>query len=593
VDDSNTVGPWNGTQDYPYRTIQEAVTIANAGDTIFVSTGSYNENLVITKDLTITGENKDTTFIDGGGASHVIRGLGTVDTNIQVSLMNFTIRNAGGGGNDCIHFSYITSSTISCNKVINSLEGEGISLDHCQGLLISNNTIDNNKIVGITLAESQQIIIVHNIIQNNQKGIQLGFCSNNQVRSNTIYSNSVYGVYVTQSPSNTFTQNDFVGNNQNAQDLSTNVWSTNNKGNYWDDYNKYDNNSDGIGDTPYAVPGGTNVDTYPLGYFKQPGQPGGGNQPPIAVSLSISKTSAIFNETITFSGEGIDTDGYIDGYHWRSNLDGTLSTQQSFSITTLSIGTHTIYFKVMDDDAAWSTEKTTTLTVVAENNQVPVASIDEITPNPAKQGDVVIFRGHGMDTDGVITAYKWLSSRDGVISTSASFLRANLSCGTHTIYFQVKDETEWSAQVTLSLIIEQNGSSGTPGNQAPIAVIGGPYAGKVNDVITFDGSGSYDGEGTIIAHWTFGDNITGEGLTSTHVYTSPGTYTVILTVVDEDGVSSTSSTSAVITYSSSQGISFEGISILDFEIPFPVLMILVVLLAVGLVIGFIYKIQRR
>lgn len=66
VDDSNTVGPRNGTQNYPYRTIQEAVTIANAGDIIFVFTGTYNENLVITKDLTITGENKDTTFLDGG-----------------------------------------------------------------------------------------------------------------------------------------------------------------------------------------------------------------------------------------------------------------------------------------------------------------------------------------------------------------------------------------------------------------------------------------------------------------------------------------------------------------------------------------------
>lgn len=590
VDDSNTAGPWNGTQYYPYRTIQEAVTTANAGDMIFVSSGTYNENLVITKDLTVTGENKDTTFIDGGGVTHVIRAIGTFDSKIQVDFSGFTIRNAGGSGNDCIHFSYVTSSTISHNKIINSLEGEGISLDHCQGLTISNNTINNNKIVGISLAESEQNIIEHNIIQNNQKGVQLGFCTGNQVRSNTIYSNSVYGIYVTQSTSNTFSQNDFVDNNQNAQDLSTNFWSAESKGNYWHDYNKYDNNSDGIGDTPYAIPGGANIDNYPLGYFKQPGQPGGGNQPPIAVSLSISKTSAFTNETIAFSGEGVDSDGYIDGYNWRSNLDGTLSTQQSFSRSTLSVGTHTIYFKVIDDDDAWSTEKTATITITSATNKIPTAFIDEVTPNPAKRGETVLFRGHGTDDDGSITAFKWLSSRDGVISTSSTFLTKNLSYGTHIIYFQVKDSTEWSPQTTVSLTIQQNASSG---NHAPYALSGGPYNGKVNESILFDGTQSYDEEGTVVGHWNFGDTQNGTGLTSSHVYTAPGTYTVTLTVVDEDGASSTSSTTAVVVSSNTQGNAFEGISFLNFEIPFPVLMFIVVLLAVGLIIGFIYKIQGR
>ncbi len=36
----------------------------------------------------------------------------------------------------------------------------------------------------------------------------------------------------------------------------------------------------------------------------------------------------------------------------------SLSNQQTFSKSDLSIGTHTIYFKVMDNEGAWSTEKT-------------------------------------------------------------------------------------------------------------------------------------------------------------------------------------------------------------------------------------------
>ncbi len=594
VDDSNTVGPWNGTQNYPYKTIHEGITAANSGDTVMVLSGTYTENIVITKDVTINGESKDTTMVDGGGSGHVISAHGTFDSEIQVSLTNLTIQNAGGSGFDCITFSYVTTSEISNNNIMNSQEGEGISIDHCHELIIHDNFITNNKVAGISVTASEQNILENNFIQHNQKGVHLAsFSINNQIVSNSIRDNTVYGVYVFQSSSNTFTSNDFIGNNQNAQDVSTNTWYANNQGNYWDDYNKYDNNSDGIGDTPYNVPGGSNVDNYPLGYFKQPGQPGGENQPPIVVSLSISKSSAVRNETITFSGEGTDSDGNLVGYQWRSSLDGILSTQQSFSTSTLSVGTHTIYFKVMDDDATWSTEKTTTVTITSATNQAPMAYIDEITPNPAQQGQAVIFRGHGSDVDGVITAYRWLSNKDGMISTTSSFIKTNLSRGIHTIYFQVKDSIEWSSQAITTVVIERNTSSGNPNNNAPYADVGGPYHGNVNEAITFNGLKSYDAEGAVSGYWDFGDNSNGTSLTPTHSYMATGTYTVTLTITDEDGASSTASTSAIIVQSSSQNNGLEGFSILDVEIPFPVLLVIVLLSVLGLLCGIILKIKRR
>jgi parallel beta-helix repeat protein len=586
----------DGTQEFPYRTIREGITEASSGDTVFVFNGTYNENINITKNLTLMGESKESTFIDGGGNGHVIDAIGTYNSKIHVHILRLTIRNAGGeiSGFDCVTFSYVTTSEIADNNILNSQNGEGISLAHCEVITIRNNHITNNDAAGISLTDSNYNTIQNNIIQNNQKGIHLAsFSAYNQIISNSLRDNIMYGVYVIQSSSNSFSGNDFTNNGQNAQDASTNIWSIDNQGNYWDDYNNYDNNSDGIGDSPYSIPGGSNVDNYPLGYFKQPEQPGGGNQPPVAAFLSISPSSAVQNETISFSGEGTDIDGYIVGYQYRSSLDGPLSSQQTFSNSTLSIGIHTIYFKVMDNEGAWSTEKTGTVTINAAVNQAPIAYIDEITPNPAQQGEPVIFRGHGSDEDGVITTYKWLSNKDGTIGTTSSFIRANLSRGTHTIYFQVKDDIEWSTQVVATLTIERNSSSGNPENQAPHAYLGGPYTGKVNEAISFNGSLSYDEEGTILGYWTFGDSTTGNGLTATHIYTAPGTYTVILTVTDEDGVSSTATTSAIITQSSSPGNTLEGFSILDFEIPFPVLMVIVVLLIVGILVGFIFKIKQR
>ena len=226
-------------------------------------------------------------------------------------------------------------------------------------------------------------------------------------------------------------------------------------------------------------------------------------------------------------------------------------------------------------------------------NQAPIAYIDEITPNPVQQGEPIVFRGHGSDEEGVITEYKWISNKDGVIGTTASFIRANLSRGAHIIYFQVKDTTTWSPQVTRNITIERNTSSGNPENLAPHAYLGGPYTGKVNEAITFNGSLSYDEEGTIAGYWTFGDGTSGTGLTTTHVYTAPGTYTVVLSVTDEDEVSSVATTTATITQTASQGDSLGGFSFLDLEIPFPLLIGLMVLLIVGIIIGFIFKIKQR
>jgi parallel beta-helix repeat protein len=573
-----------------YTSIQTAIDAANNGDTIYVYSGTYNENVEITKDLILTGQNKDTTIIDGGKNSYVVYAYGTLGNEIEIHISGFTVRNAGGTGNDCIALSYVNNGSINNNKILNSDKSDGIQLDHCSAITINDNQITGNTAAGISLTRSENSIIYNNAIQNNQKGIYIyDSSSSNNAYSNTITGNSQYGVHIQisyyQSQNNIFYQNDFTNNGQNAQDPYSNYWNYNSQGNYWDNYNDYDSDENGIGDAPYDIPGGSNQDEYPLGYFLEPE-----HQQPTAYQPTIYPNPATYGNTVSFSGSGSDSDGYIADYNWRSSIDGQLSTNNEFSMSSLSIGTHIIYFKVQDNEGTWSSEQTASLTINPPENQDPAAFIDSVTPNPAEYMMMISFCGHGTDEDGYITGWKWTSSIDGAIGNEEAFNISDLSIGTHTIYFQVRDNaSEWSEQVTESLIISLN-----PLNQPPIANAGGPCSGNMNDEIIFDGSASYDEDGEIIEYlWDFGDGTNGFGKSITHTYTSPGNYTITLIVTDDDKDISTDTNIATVVQSSGQNSGNAGATGFEFELPIPLVLIIEAAFVVVGILTFLFWIKRK
>jgi hypothetical protein len=70
-----------------------------------------------------------------------------------------------------------------------------------------------------------------------------------------------------------------------------------------------------------------------------------------------------------------------------------------------------------------------------------------------------------------------------------------------------------------------------------------PIDPQVNETITFDASSCSDADGTIVDYiWDFGDrtmDTTGLNITAIHSYADEGTYTVTLTVTDDDGLTDT------------------------------------------------------
>jgi PKD repeat protein len=84
-------------------------------------------------------------------------------------------------------------------------------------------------------------------------------------------------------------------------------------------------------------------------------------------------------------------------------------------------------------------------------------------------------------------------------------------------------------------------------NKDPVARTGGPYTGVIGETITFSAKNSYDDDGTIVSfNWDFGDGKTGSGESTTHTYLATGTYTIILTVTDDNGASTNDTTTITI-----------------------------------------------
>jgi hypothetical protein len=128
-----------------------------------------------------------------------------------------------------------------------------------------------------------------------------------------------------------------------------------------------------------------------IGCLPTPPPPAG--KLPIAFIDSVSAARVSPGETITFTGHGIDPDGgSIAAYNWRSSLDGPLSTAVSFKASSLSEGTHTIWFKVQNSSGAWSKDVSCNVIVLPSGVVIPVISLFEAIPSSIAKGESATLR---------------------------------------------------------------------------------------------------------------------------------------------------------------------------------------------------------
>jgi parallel beta-helix repeat protein len=217
-----------------YSTIQEAINNANTGDTIFVRNGTYYENIVVNKTVSLIGENRNTTIVDGNLTGDVF----TINAS-NVIISNFKTNGGTGfiiyGNNVTVSDCFMTYSGIyvhgSESKIIGNL------IDHVRGPAIYLYYSNNNTIVGNTISNAWAI-----------------------TRSGTTFV-AWYSSY-----SRIF-HNNFINcwwYWRGGYFASPNWWDNGCEGNYWDCIVGNDTNGDGVLDEIYDVGMDRLLDYYPL-----------------------------------------------------------------------------------------------------------------------------------------------------------------------------------------------------------------------------------------------------------------------------------------------------------------------------------------
>ena len=271
-----------------YTQIQKAIDNASVGDTIFVRNGTYYETLIINKSINLIGASKDKTIIDFQNTNEINQNNIVFIEADNCTIKELKIIGTGTTNSDTVGININASyNTISNNIILNNYKGVYIGEDS-KNNNVSLNTVSNN-LYGIATSHSDtNYISKNNISLSSFYGIYLSVSDTNIIFDNTVSYSDFYGIRIKSSDNNKVFDNLVVmnkggiylccgsGNNMiyyntlkqnsewNARDDVINQWDNGSFGNYWDDYTGVDNDSDGIGDTPYNISSGNNQDRYPL-----------------------------------------------------------------------------------------------------------------------------------------------------------------------------------------------------------------------------------------------------------------------------------------------------------------------------------------
>jgi len=297
-----------------FPSIQAAILASDPGDTVYVRKGVYPENLTIDRPLTLLGEDRSSTVIDGGKGENVIHVASSNVTVQGVTIMNGSIgvdihsarpirfvalkdcivtanardgihsRNSGGDHTieGCIlshNGAYAVNAHQFSRSVIRDCEifenHGGLRVGWGWYIRVEGNHIYRNESVGLYPDSCYYSTFAGNLVHANVKlGIKLGYISSRNIFRENIILDNGDGIWISLEwgsySRNRIYHNDVLQNQTQVLETSPGLagfqeWDNGplSGGNFWSDYTGQDCDGDGIGETPHAVAPGT-IDQFPL-----------------------------------------------------------------------------------------------------------------------------------------------------------------------------------------------------------------------------------------------------------------------------------------------------------------------------------------
>jgi len=190
-DNYTSQGPIHNLDNGTYHaTIQQAVDNASDGHTIEVSAGTYYENVVVDKRLTLRGESQNATIIDGGENGDVIH-----VRSDWVNITDLTVTRAGSTSSPPdagIEFNATRFGRVK--NVSSSFQNEyGIVLDSSEYLIIDNCYLVSNGMCAIYVERTNYTTITNNtLINNSYYGISIESCRNLTITNNMMFNDGIW-----------------------------------------------------------------------------------------------------------------------------------------------------------------------------------------------------------------------------------------------------------------------------------------------------------------------------------------------------------------------------------------------------------------
>jgi parallel beta-helix repeat protein len=225
-----------------YSSIQAAINAANPGDTVYVRNGTYYERVEVNKTISLVGENKDATVVDGNGVVPYYPVLGISDVS-NATIQDLTVQNGtyglGLGNANCWKLRNVSSRNNQYNFYFaaygdiqnlvedidesNTVEGKPIyfwinrtngqilsdagyvALVNCVNITVRGPTLTKN-IEGMTLMNVKDCLVENITITETQVPLRTDGMNNTILQSNLIANNTL-GVVLANCNHTSFTNN--------------------------------------------------------------------------------------------------------------------------------------------------------------------------------------------------------------------------------------------------------------------------------------------------------------------------------------------------------------------------------------------------